>query len=98
VKNFIVYNSAGIIQRTGICQDKVFFLQADDGEFVIEGNANDVTQKIENPGIVGKVIDKTPEEIEAEKPPEISFEKQPANITNEQIQSIFNRLEALENG
>lgn len=63
----------------------------------MEGIANDITQKIENPGVKGKIVSRTPEEIEAEKPPEVPFEKQPAPITNKQWQDIQSRLEVLEN-
>ena len=62
----------------------------------MKGTANDVTQKIENPGIAGMVVDKTPAEIEAEKPPEISFEKKTAHITNEQWQDVLDRLDKLD--
>ena len=65
----------------------------------MEGMANDVSQKIENPGIAGKIVDKTPEEIEAEKPPEpepIPYEKQAAHITNEQWQDVLKRLDKVD--
>jgi len=94
MKRFIVYNSKGQILRTGSCPDSIFFRQAHDGEFVIEGKANDVTQKI----VGGKIVNKTPEEIEADNPTPIPvpFEKRPAQITNEQWQGILNRLDNLE--
>jgi len=62
--------------------------------------ANETSKKIET-HVDGMIIyrvavDKTPEEIEAQKKPAISFEKQKANITNEQLQSIMDRLEKLE--
>jgi len=43
------------------------------------------------------VVNKTPEEIEAEKPLEIFLEKQIAHITNEQWQDVLKRLIKLEN-
>lgn len=94
MKNYIVYDNSGTILRTGCCSKGDFFLQVGDGEFVMEGIANDVTQKI----VDGKVVDKTPEEIEADNPTPIPvpFEKQPANITNEQWQNILNRISELE--
>lgn len=99
MKSFIVYNMSERILRTGCCSDGDFLLQAGDGEFVKEGTANDITQKIENPGIDGKVVDKTQEEIEADNPtpPEITFEKRPAHINNEQWQDILDRLDKLDN-
>ena len=98
MKNFIVYDATGQILRTGICQDSTFYLQAQDDEFVMEGKANDATQKIVNVGIKGKIVDKTPEEIEADnpKPIEIPVEKQLALITNEQWQDILDRYKNLE--
>jgi len=49
-----VYNMNGEILRTGGCPDELLARQAGEGEFVMEGTANDVTQKVEN----GKVVDK----------------------------------------
>lgn len=46
MKNFVVYNSAGEILRTGRCQDADFASQAGEGESVIEGTADDTTQHI----------------------------------------------------
>ena len=56
MKNYIVYNSDGDILRVGICSnDNDFSLQAGEGEFVLEGTANDVTQKI----VDGQIVNKT---------------------------------------
>lgn len=96
MKKYIVYDNTGKILRTGTCPDKDFFLQAQDGEFAIEGIANDVTQKIINVGISGKIINKSQEEIEAEKPAEIPFEKQKARITKGQWQEVLDRISVLE--
>lgn len=92
--NYIVYNAKGKILRRVQCPPALSLLQAKDDEYVMEGIANDVTQKIVN----DKVVDKTPEEIEVDNPtpPEIPFEKQTANITNEQWQDIKDRLVTLE--
>ena len=92
MKKFIIYNKNGQILRTGTCQNDTFHLQNQKDEFVMEGIANDVTQKI----IKGKVIDKTLEEIEAEKPSEIPFEKSIVCITNEQWQAVQDRISNLE--
>jgi len=95
MKNYIVYDNKGEILRSGCCQDNVLLQQAQEGEFVIEGTANDIACKI----VDGKVVDKTPEEIEAQKPPipePIPYEKQLASITNEQYQTILGRLANLE--
>jgi len=53
MKQFVVYNQEGRILRSGSCQDSTFELQAQEGEFVMEGQANDVTQKFVFDGIDG---------------------------------------------
>ena len=95
MKNYTVYNSSGKILRSGTCPDNFFLLQAEKGEFVMEGLANDSKHKI----VSGKIADKTPQEIAAGKPPEpkpIPPEKLPAHIDNEQWQSVLGRLDKLE--
>ena len=87
------------IIRTGVCSNSSFTLQAGKGEGIIKQTINFNTQKILN----GKIVDKTPADLEAEqketerKKKEIPFEKQQAHITNEQYQSLLIRLTKLEN-
>lgn len=50
MKNYIVYLDNGCITKTGLCSEKDFYLQ---GKNVIEGNADDSCQYIEN----GQVVD-----------------------------------------
>ena len=94
MKNYIVYDNKGKILRTGSCSNTSFALKAGDGELIIEGVADDVTQKI----IDGKVVNKTSEEMAAENPPsiEIPFGQRKAMITNEQYRYILDRLTELE--
>lgn len=94
---FIVYNKAGKILRTVSCPLSHRNFQAKEGEFVMEGTANDVTQKIINIGIAGKIVNKTLEEIEADNPPQsFILPKQTAQITNEQWQDVLDRLAEVE--
>jgi hypothetical protein len=51
---YVVYISTGEIIKTGDCPDGMLEEQKGPGEFVIEGEANDITQKI----VDGKVVDK----------------------------------------
>lgn len=62
----------------------------------MEGSADDVTQKIVGRGKSRRVVNKTLEEIQAEKSPEIEFEKQAAHITNEQWQDVLDQLDKLK--
>lgn len=96
----------GKILRSVSCPSTQKHLQVKDGSFIMEGKADDATQKVEFDGlddegqpINPRVIDKTPEEIEVDNPMllEIPSEKQPANITNEQLQNVLDRLDKLEN-
>lgn len=54
MKKFIIYNHAGEILRTGVCPDEAYNLQAQPGELIMEGEANDATQMV----VDGKVVDK----------------------------------------
>ena len=62
MKSFVVYNSQGEILRTGSCQEADFSTQAGDGESVIEGVADDLSQMV----VDGAVVDK-PELSDADK-------------------------------
>ena len=102
--SFIVYDAIGKILRTGICPKSVLQVQATGPtEFVIEGEADDAVDKIEieefddkGKPIKVRIKKKTPEEIEAERPPEVPFKKQQANITNEQYEDLLKRIAELE--
>ena len=105
MKRFVVYNNAGKILRTGGCPDNVFFRQTREGEFVMEGVANGITQKVEFDGLDNKgqpinprIVNKTSAEIQADNPPPpvIPFEKRLTHINNEQWQDILDRLDKLE--
>lgn len=92
MRNFIIHDEQGKILRTGCCQHIDFDFQAHSNEFVIEGIAIADRQKIVN----GRVVDKTSQEIEAEKSPEIPVSRRPASITNKQWQDVLKRLIMLE--
>lgn len=107
--NYIVYNIAsettGEILRKVKCSIKSSFLQAKNGNFIIEGEANDVTQKVEFDGldidgrpVNPRIVDKTPEEIEVDNPPipEVPHGRRPAHVTNEQWQAVLKKLDKLE--
>jgi len=49
MKHFVVFNNEGRILRTGSCDNPVFNYQAMEGEFVLEGIANDMLQYISRP-------------------------------------------------
>lgn len=92
--DYIIYDKTGTILRTVDCPPVVAAMQAKEGEFIIKGRANDLTQKI----VGDKIVDKTPEEIEAENPapPIVPVGQRPAYITNEQWQAVLKKIEALE--
>jgi len=95
MKLYTIYDDKGEIIRFGRCPHKDFNLQVEPGQFILEGIGNDITQKV----IDGKIVNKTAEEIEAEKLPEPTptpYENKRAYITNGQLQDIFDRLEVLE--
>ena len=87
---FIVYDITGKILSTGSCPTSAFPKQAREGEFVMEGTASDVRQKI----VKGKIVDKTPAEIKKDNPK--TEVQPPARITEEQWQFVLDRLSKLE--
>lgn len=97
MKKFIVYNTQGRILRTGTCQDGNFERQAKrPDEFVLEGTADDLLQKISG----GKVSAKPTQEVDSDnarqkKTPEPERKKR---VTNEMWRTVLARLEALEQG
>lgn len=92
--SYIIYDKTGRILRVVDCSKTLKHLQAKEGEFIIEGFANDLTQKI----VDGKVVDKTPEEIEIDDPPPLPPLETPILITKKQWQGVLKRLEVLEKG
>lgn len=106
MKKYTIYNGEGKILRSGFCATAAFEKKAGDGEFIIEGIGNDVTQKVTNLGQYGmkpigflKIIDKTPEEmvgIEIPKLRSLPFGKQSAHITNEGLADILKDIEDLK--
>jgi hypothetical protein len=54
MKSYIVYGSDGIIVRTGLCSQHDLHLQAIDGQFVIEGEADDASKMI----VDGNIVDR----------------------------------------
>lgn len=62
MKNYIVYDSAGEILRTGACPDEMVEMQAQDGEFVMEGRADDSRNYV----LKGEIVEFSPE-MKAEK-------------------------------
>lgn len=93
MKNYIVYSeSDGMILQQGKCPGNSLKDHKINGFSIMEGTADPVTQKV----IRGQIVDKTPEEIEAEKPKPVPIENQPARITNKQWQAVMKRIENLE--
>ena len=92
--SYIIYNEAGEILRTVRCSPALSKIQAKKGEFIMEGTADDSTQKI----VRDKVVNKTPEEIKRENPtiPKVPKSRRLAYITNEQWQDVLDRLKRLE--
>ena len=65
--DFIVYNSDGIIIRTGSCVDADFSIQAGENELVIEGVADDSRHMIVDGKVVNKPDPETLTDVELNK-------------------------------
>ena len=89
--NFFVYNIyTGEILRMGNCSEDMISLQAQSGETVIEGTANDHTQYI----IDGVVTDFTPEELALKNNPPYGYKwKMPERIIVKVSDEEFAMLE-----
>ena len=57
MKEYILYNSDGKIIKTGICTEASYAIIPSEGEFIMEGVANENTQKIEDGAVVDIPID-----------------------------------------
>ena len=101
---YIVFNLDEEILRHGNCQAGMFERQAHgENEFVVEGEADDAVDKIEieefddkGKPIKVRIKKKTPEEIEAERPPEIPEAEKQAHITKGQYEDLLKRIAELE--
>jgi len=102
MKKYIVYDKqSGKIVRSGLCSDNSYSSQASENESIMQGTADDATQKVEThvDGMIiyRVIVDKSPDEMPALKSKKIiPLEKKQANITNEQWQAVLNRLAILE--
>jgi len=57
MKSFIVFNSEGVILRTGSCPDNMMVAQASgDDDWVMEGTANDAEQYVKGDKVVSKKV------------------------------------------
>jgi|TARA_R110000744_G_scaffold349431_1_gene455095 hypothetical protein len=54
MKQFIIHSTDGVILRTGTCPDEVFSLQRSGDELIMEGVADDSTQRIVDGEVVAK--------------------------------------------
>lgn len=57
MKQFIIHDADGNILRTGSCPEDMLAMQAGNGEYVIEGIADDATQMVSNNQLVSKSVD-----------------------------------------
>jgi len=95
---YVEYVDDGTIIKFGVCSEKTFNEMGKSKNVLsvsVLSNDLDRNYRIIN----GKIKSKTPEEIEASKPPILlptPLEKQPAMITNEQYQNLLKRLDSLE--
>ena len=62
--DYIIYNDAGDILRTGKCPENMINSQRGQGEYVMQGIAKDDCHKIEDGNIVDKVVDNSIDIIE----------------------------------
>ena len=93
---YAVYDATGKIVRItgGILRYAQLQVRAGQNLLQVDNDVDDRIHKV----VDGKLVNKTPEEIEAEKaptPPEIPESEKPAHITNEQWQDVLKRIEAL---
>ena len=95
MKMYVLHDVTGKILRTGVCSNKEFKKEANEGEFILEGIADDRFDKI----VDGEIVTKTPEEIEVDNPLTVPqpFEDRIVSITNKQWQDVLDRLNGLEN-
>lgn len=91
MKHWLVYNDGGEILRAGCTSsDDIVNKVREPGEYVMEGVADQRTQKI----VDGKIVDKAPG---AMPQPRVSTAKsEPAKITQEEWDELEQRVAALE--
>lgn len=86
MKPYIVHDASGNILRTGICAPGDVELQAQAGEFVVEGVAHDERHRI----VVGKVVDLPAHELAARAAKRIHNDGRPRPpALQEQIDAIL---------
>ena len=90
---YYCYDDENRIRKTGFCAVGDLELQGKrHGWHVAEGVAHDATQKMRN----GRLVDKTPAEIAADRPPRGEPEDMPVVLSKKDYQQLLNRIVALE--
>lgn len=90
---YYCYDDDNRIRKTGFCTVDDFHLQGKrHGWHVAEGIAHDATQKMQD----GQIVDKTPEEIEADRPPRGKPEDMPVVLSKRDYEQLVSRIENLE--
>ena len=92
------------VLRSGSCPESMFYQQAvSTDEALVAGNASDIEDVVEIDDEGKPAIKKRPaEEIEARRQakhkilPEIPLGQQPANITNDQLDELLDRIAKFE--
>lgn len=94
MKKYLIYDNTGEIVRIKTQSHGAFRGTLEQGQFIIEGSANPLTEKVVN----GKIVPKTAQEIAAIPAPKPipPREKRRAWISQESWDDIIKRIEALE--
>lgn len=88
---FIIYNAVGEILRTGSVPEEFFDIQANEGEFIIEGEANSLTDMVDP---ITKTIILKPQ-VNTETPTETyaAVRKRMYPSTGEQLDMLWHAMD-----
>lgn len=90
--NFVIYNQAGEILRTGSVPEEYFSIQANEGELIVEGEANVLTDMVDP--VTGEILPGAKPQPQPVAPTYSQLRRQMYPSTAEQLDMLWHAMDS----